>query len=82
MSLNKFLIAFSLLALVNPAAATPEHRAVDGEPMVVVPELEFMGPSRVSTVKFCAAEVGVSDWRVMMTDSQLENMEVCLAENT
>ena len=52
------------------------------EPMVVVPNLEMVGPSRISTVEFCAEMVGVNDWSDMMTDLELDGMYVCLIEHT
>ena len=52
------------------------------EPMVVVPNLEMVGPSRISTVEFCAELVGVNDWSDMMTDLELDGMYVCLLEQT
>jgi hypothetical protein len=52
------------------------------EPMVVVPNLEMVGPSRISTVEFCAEVVGVNDWSDMMTDLELDGMYVCLIEHT
>ena len=52
------------------------------EPMVVVPNLEMVGPSRISTVEFCAEMVGVNDWSDMITDLELDGMYVCLIEHT
>lgn len=52
------------------------------EPMVVVPGLEMVGPSRISTVEFCAEMVGVNDWSDMITDLELDGMYVCLIEHT
>jgi hypothetical protein len=59
------------LEIVNPA-----------EPMVVVPGLEFVGPSRLSTVEFCAGEVGVDNAFELITDAEFEGMEACLVEHT
>ena len=59
------------LQIVNP-----------GEPMVVVPGLEFLGKSRISTVTFCAKDAGVDDYRDLQTDSEFEVMESCMRENT
>ena len=59
------------LEIVNP-----------NEPMVVVPGLESIGPSRISTVEFCAGEIGIDDYRDLQTDSEFEGMEACLIEHT
>ena len=58
------------LEIVNP-----------NEVMVQVPGLENLGPSRLSTVKFCA-EVEKVNWQNLMTDSDFEMMESCLIEHT
>jgi hypothetical protein len=52
------------------------------EEMVVVPGLEMVGPSRISTVEFCAEMYGVEDWSDMVTDLDLDGMYVCLIEHT
>ena len=69
-------------ATVMPAGATPLEIIEPNEPMVVVPNLEMVGPSRISTVEFCAEVVGVNDWSDMMTDLELDGMYVCLIEHT
>ena len=51
------------------------------EVMVVVPGLEDLGPSRLSTVEFCSEIEGVS-WQNLMTDSDYYQMESCLQEMT
>jgi hypothetical protein len=52
------------------------------ELMVLVPNLEFLGYSRISTVEHCADIVGVKDYTNLSTDSELEGMEACLVEHT
>jgi len=58
------------LEIVNPTEA-----------MVVVPGLEFVGPSRISTVEHCSAIEGL-DWRNLLTDSDFQLMHDCLVEHT
>jgi len=53
-----------------------------GELMIVVPNLEFLGYSRISTVEHCSEIVGVEDYTNLITDSELEGMEACLIEHT
>ena len=74
------LLTYTVLAL--PAGATPVAVVNPNEPMVTVPGIEFVGPSRISTVTFCAQEVGVDDYRDLQTDSEFEGMEECLKEMT
>jgi hypothetical protein len=52
------------------------------EEMVVVPGLEFLGASRISTVEFCSEIEYIEDWKNLMTDEDLLNMEACLIEHT
>ena len=59
------------LEIVNPS-----------EPMVLVPSLEFLGYSRISTVEFCAEVENINDWTNLMTDEELFGMEACLIEHT
>lgn len=51
------------------------------EPMVLVPGLEFLGYSRVSTVTHCAALNDIEDVDNLITDADLEGMEACLIEH-
>ncbi len=83
-NMTKILSALTLVALTLPAGATPTVREVvnPNEPMVVVPGLEKIGPSRISTVEFCQEIYGVQDWRQMVTDSELDGMWECLLEHT
>ncbi len=82
--MKKILSALALVALALPAGATPTVREVvnPNEPMVVVPGLEKIGPSRLSTVEFCTDVYNVQDWRQLITDSELDGMWECLLEHT
>jgi len=80
--INKLFALLSTVALATPAAATPRNIVNPGELMVVVPGLEFLGYSRISTVEFCAKQVGVDDYRDLQTDSEFEGMHACLVEMT
>jgi hypothetical protein len=82
--MTKILSAFALVALALPASATPIVREVinPNEAMVVVPNLEYRGPSRISTVTFCAELTQTEDWRNMITDEDLVLMDDCLEEHT
>jgi hypothetical protein len=52
------------------------------ELMVVVPNLEYLGYSRISSVEHCAEVANVKDWTNLMTDAEFEGMELCLIEHT
>lgn len=52
------------------------------EPMVVVPGLERLGWSRISTVQHCAYLSNVEDYDNLTTDAEFEAMEACLIEHT
>ena len=52
------------------------------ELMVLVPGLEFLGLSRISSVEFCQKQTGARDWVNLLTDSELEGMERCLQDLT
>lgn len=73
--------AFALLACTVTSARPVTN---PNELMVVVPKLEFLGYSRISTVEHCARLTGVrgDGWMELTTDSELEGMEACLVENT
>jgi hypothetical protein len=76
------IIAALALALATalPAAATPTRLEVIAydEMMVLTPNLEHLGYSRISTVDACVEQTGVSDWTDMVTDAELESFEACL----
>ena len=83
--MQKFFSALALvLATAIPAGATPRQLEVINydEMMVLVPNLEFVGYSRISTVEHCAEMLGVEDWTDMITDDELDGMHVCLLEQT
>ena len=77
-------IAATLALLSNPAGATPERFEVvnPGELMVLVPGLEGLGYTRISTVEHCSEIVGARDWTNLMTDSEFEGMDACMREHT
>ena len=52
------------------------------ELMVVVPGLEFLGLSRISSVQHCQRQTGARDWMELQTDAELEGMNRCLADLT
>ena len=83
--MKKLLATLAIIASAAlPAGATPIQREIvaPDELMVLVPNLEFVGYSRISTVEFCAEMVGVNDWTDMITDLELDGMYVCLLEQT
>jgi hypothetical protein len=81
--MQKFISALALaLATALPAGATPFEVMNPNELMVIVPNLEFLGYSRISTVEFCAQIENINDWTNLMTDEELYGMEACLVEHT
>jgi len=68
------------MALGIPVPARPIVNPA--EPMVTVPGLEYMGASRVSSVRYCVTSTGVKDWRNLITDSELDSMHRCLSDLT
>ena len=72
--------AVSLIAGVN--SATPTFKAYDNERMVLVPGLEKLGPSRISSVEFCAKDTGSGNWKQLVTDLHFDRMEACLIDLT
>jgi hypothetical protein len=65
------------------AVPVPPHPVMyPTEPTVVVPGLEFLGASRVSSVTHCVTSTGVRDWRNLITDSELESMHKCMVDLT
>lgn len=67
---------------VLPASATPERRIVAfDEMMVLVPGLEELGYSRITTVLHCSKIVG-TEYTDLITDSDFTLMEACLIEHT
>jgi hypothetical protein len=78
--MKSFLVALATLALALPVGATPTQREIINydELMVITPNLEHLGYSRISTVDACVKQTGVKDWTSMITDSDLETFEACL----
>lgn len=82
--MKTILTALALAALgALPAGATPTSREViaPDELMVITPGLEFLGYSRISTVRWCEEVTGVADYRNLVTDYELESMEACYEEH-
>ncbi len=80
--MKKLLSAFATVALAMPTVANAFEVINPNEPMVVVPGLEFVGASRLSTVEFCAEVEGLGDWRQLITDHDFDAMHGCLVEHT
>ena len=79
------LFAIATLIMGNVALAIPVPSPTVVHPherMVVVPGLEFLGASRISSVRHCVTSTGVRDWRNLITDGDLQNMESCLRDLT
>lgn len=74
--MNQLLSGLAAAVLSLPPIVAPS------EPMVLVPGLEALGQSRISTVLYCAKDAGVDNYRELMTDSEFERMQSCLEENT
>lgn len=70
----------AFVGLSNPGA--PRVTVNPGERMVLVPGLEKLGPSRISTVTYCAKEIGNAKWQELITDLHFDRMEACLIDLT
>jgi hypothetical protein len=78
-----FAIATLIMGNVALAIPVPPHPVVNPtEPTVVVPGLEFLGASRISSVRHCVSQTGATDWRNLITDGDLESMHRCLSDLT
>jgi hypothetical protein len=78
-----FAIATLVMGNVALAIPVPPHPVVNPtEPTVVVPGLEFLGASRISSVRHCVSQTGANDWRNLITDGDLESMHRCLSDLT
>jgi hypothetical protein len=78
-----FAIATLIMGNVALAIPVPARPIVNPtEKMVIVPGLEFLGASRVSSVTHCVTSTGVRDWRNLITDGDLESMHRCLSDLT
>ena len=79
------LFALATLAIGNVALALPiPQRTVvyPAEQMVVTPGLTHLGKSRISTIHFCEKVTKVANYKNLLTDSDFENFERCLIEQT
>lgn len=74
--MNQLLSGLAAAVLSLPPIVAPN------EPMIVVPGLETLGQSRISTVLYCAKDAGVDDYRDLQTDYEFETMQRCMEENT
>ena len=70
----------ALVGLGTPS--TPRISVNPTERMVLVPGLEKLGPSRISTVTFCAKEIGNANWQGLVTDLHFDRMAACLTDLT
>ena len=52
-----------------------------GESMVQVPGLEYLGPSRLSTVEHCEVTTELNPYE-LLTDEDFDIFEGCLIDNT
>jgi hypothetical protein len=79
----KLLIALAAATIyMLPENASPERVIINAqEQMILVPGLEELGYSRISTIEHCSAIVG-TDYRELITDSDYEHMHDCLSEHT
>jgi hypothetical protein len=78
--MKTILIALTLAALTGtPAGATPRPLDVIAydEMMVLTPNLEYLGYSRITTVEACEDETG-KDHTALITDSDFAEFEACL----
>ena len=83
MKTTLFAIATLIMGNVALAIPIPARPIVNPtEKMVIVPGLEFLGASRISSVRYCVTSTGVRDWRNLITDGDLQNMESCLRDLT
>lgn len=82
--LTALTLATAAALLITPTIATPtQHEIVAyGETMILVPNLEYLGESRITTVEYCAEIEGINDYTDLVTDDEFENMESCLIEHT
>jgi len=81
-SMKNILSVLAIVAAsVMPASAETFEVMNPDELMVLVPNVEFVGYSRISTVEFCAQLNNIQDWTDMGTDEELYSMEGCLIEH-
>ena len=83
MKFSLFALATLVMGNVALAIPIPSHTVIHPhERMVVVPGLEYMGASRISSVRHCVSQTGATDWRNLITDTELESMHNCMADLT
>ncbi len=84
MNKTQFIVAVTAAAILPFASIAALSRMVvnPSETMITVPGLTHLGASRISTVRHCVQQTGVTDWRTLTTDYELESMESCLIEHT
>jgi hypothetical protein len=70
----KLLPLLSSLMLALPVGATP-----GGESMVQVPGLEYLGPSRLSTVEHCEVTTELNPYE-LLTDEDFDVFEGCIID--
>ena len=51
-----------------------------GEPMIVLPAFQYLGPSRASTIKACEFEV--KPYKMLITDEDYLEFEACMIDYT
>ena len=75
---SALLLATGGIMVTKTATARPIVNPT--EQMVVLPAFKQLGPSRISTVRFCEAEV--KPYSKLVTDSDFHYFETCLIEQT
>ena len=66
--------------LLNKTTSTKPAVYDPGEPMIVLPAFQYLGPSRASTIKAC--EYDVKPYKMLITDEDFLNFESCLIDYT
>ena len=66
--------------LLTKTIATKPAVYDPGEPMIVLPAFQYLGPSRISTVKACEFEV--KKYKDLITDEDHLQFESCLIDLT
>lgn len=79
--MNALISTLTAILTAIPVGAKSFPIVNPTEQMVIVPGLEFVGASRLSTVKHCATLTGTTDWQNLITDSDFEMTRDCLIEH-
>lgn len=85
MTLTAKLILIGGLILAGGGAfkGYQDGKVIDkNEAMIVVPQLQYLGQSRESSVNFCVQQVGVKSVDQVITDEELDILEGCLVDLT